>query len=150
VFGDTRLFASAYLQTAGRVASYSDSTDFDSEFETGVVTFQEMCEADADNPTCGVDNEPCDGTCVTGAFFGLPYDDKITDPPNLSGFNYHGLHIHEFSPPNPSLPSGCQAAGDIWNPEGLTVHHCVDEDICTINPDATKAGTLSNVLNVGG
>ena len=97
MLGDTRLFASAYLQTAGRVADYSDATNKTSEYERGVVTFQEMCADDADNPTCGVDSEACDGTCVTGAFFGLNYDDLNTEPAEASFTNFHGLHIHEFS-----------------------------------------------------
>jgi len=99
VFGDTRLFASAYLETAGLADDLSadyddDGTNKTSLYETGVVTFQEMCASDVDSPTCGVDNESCDGTCVTGAFFGLPYDDQATDPPNISPDNYHGFHIH--------------------------------------------------------
>ena len=95
MFGETRLFASAYLETAGRVGVYLDAENETSLYETGIVTFQEMCGADADSPTCG--GEACDGTCVTGAFFGLAYDDQTADPATDSFINFHGLHVREFS-----------------------------------------------------
>lgn len=76
-----------------------------SGFETGFVNFEEMCGG-----TCG-DVSDCDGTCVSGNFWGLVDGLAPGDP---SGF---GLHINEFGALNSGI--GCDGeTGSIFNPSG--------------------------------
>lgn len=109
--GDSRGFASAYLQASGSAADAGRA----SKYETGVVHFQEMCTGD-DVDTCGGD--ACDGTCVTGVFWGVALVDN--DPERS-----HGLSIHTYATPQPGLPMGCEAGGDIFDPVGITDQYSI-------------------------
>lgn len=88
-------------------------------FETGFLIFQEMCGGQ-----CGALPDPCDGTCITGNFWGLDFD---ASKPELHRNNKRGLHITEFASINPLLPAGCSVTGGIWNPEGVS-HGKYNED----------------------
>jgi len=55
------------------------------------------------------------------------------------------LHILENATPNPRLPLGCEAGGDVWNPEGLLTTYYIDA-----TGEAIRAGTLENVFNGSG
>ena len=76
-----------------------------SGFESGFLNFEEMCGG-----TCG--GNPCDGTCVSGNFWGIK-DAGQSEP---SAF---GLHINTYTLSNPDLPSGCLQTGAVWNPDGV-------------------------------
>lgn len=72
-----------------------------SGFTTGFINFEDMCAG-----TCGASS--CDGTCVSGNFWGL-YDLAS------EGLNF-GLHINEFGALNSGLGCGVET-GTIFNPD---------------------------------
>lgn len=130
ILGDSRGFASAYLQPSGSAADFGNA----SQMETGVVHFQEMCAGD-EVDTCG--GEACEGTCVTGVFFGIPLISADPDRPR-------GFSIHTYATPQPGLPMGCEAGGDIFDPVGITDRYSI-EDFENDDTVELMAGVLKDV-----
>ena len=71
LIGEEPGYASAYLKRRGLNADNAAVTGY----ETGFVIFEEMCGG-----TCG--ESSCDGTCVSGNFWGLFYHTGLDDDDN--------------------------------------------------------------------
>lgn len=66
---------------------------------------------------CG--GSTCDGTCITGKFWGLWVNPAATGDPTDPGHFDH-VAIHDFAVVDPSLPFGCKnQVGDVYDPTGI-------------------------------
>lgn len=94
--------------------------------------------------TCG-ENTSCTGTCVTGNFYGL---ETHTLSQRSNPINFQGLHIHEFSIVDITLPSGCSQGGGIFNPTSV-VHGSPEGQVPggETPDDPIEVGSLGNVQN---
>ena len=80
----------------------------------------------------------CDGTCITGKFWGLFANSAADgDPSDPSHFDH--IAIHEYATVDPSLPGGCKnQIGNVYDPTGVAAPGNIDDPYF-------KLGFLGNI-----